>query len=87
VVCVTYRYFGHHVGDPLNYRDVAEVDAWRQRDPIQRFEQTLIGCGALTAEDAERLRAEVVAEIESAVAVAKAGPEPDVTALMEDVYA
>jgi TPP-dependent pyruvate/acetoin dehydrogenase alpha subunit len=87
VVCVTYRYFGHHVGDPLNYRDTAEVDAWRQRDPIQRFEQTLIGRGALTAEDGERMRAEVAAEIESAVAVAKAGPEPDVTALMEDVYA
>jgi TPP-dependent pyruvate/acetoin dehydrogenase alpha subunit len=33
------------------------------------------------------MRAEVAAEIESAVAVAKAGPEPDVTALMEDVYA
>jgi pyruvate dehydrogenase E1 component alpha subunit len=87
VVCVTYRYFGHHVGDPLNYRDKAEVDAWRQRDPIERFEQTLIGCGALTADDAERLRAEVAAEIESAVAFAKASPEPDAASLMEDVYA
>ena len=87
VVCVTYRYFGHHVGDPLNYRDKAEVDAWRQRDPIERFEQTLIGCGAITADAAARLRVEVAAEIESAVAFAKASPEPEVAALMEDVYA
>jgi pyruvate dehydrogenase E1 component alpha subunit len=87
VVCVTYRYFGHHVGDPLNYRDKAEVDVWRRRDPIERFEQMLIGRGALTAGDAERLRAEVAAEIESAVAFAKASPEPDAASLMEDVYA
>jgi len=87
VVCVTYRYFGHHVGDPLNYRDKAEVDAWRQRDPIERFEQTLIGCGAISADAAVRLGAEVAAEIESAVAFAKASPEPEVAALMEDVYA
>jgi pyruvate dehydrogenase E1 component alpha subunit len=87
VVCVTYRYFGHHVGDPLNYRDKAEVDAWRLRDPIERFEHTLTGLGALTADDAERLRVEVAVEIESAVAFAKASPEPEVAALMEDVYA
>jgi acetoin:2,6-dichlorophenolindophenol oxidoreductase subunit alpha len=87
VVCVTYRYFGHHVGDPLNYRDKAEVDAWRRRDPIERFEQTLIGRGVLAAVDVERLRGEVAGEIESAVAFAKASPEPEVTALMEDVYA
>jgi len=87
VVCATYRYFGHHVGDPLNYRDKAEVDAWRQRDPIERFEQTLIGRGILAAVDIERLRGEVAGEIESAVAFAKASPEPEMTALMEDVYA
>jgi acetoin:2,6-dichlorophenolindophenol oxidoreductase subunit alpha len=87
IVCVTYRYFGHHVGDPLNYRDKAEVDAWRRRDPIERFEQTLIGRGVLAAADVERLRGEVAGEIESAVAFAKASPEPELTALMEDVYA
>ncbi len=87
IVCVTYRYFGHHVGDPLNYRDKAEVDAWRRRDPIEQFEQTLIGRGVLAAADVERLRGEVAGEIESAVAFAKASPEPELTALMEDVYA
>ena len=87
VVCGTYRYFGHHVGDPLNYRDRAEVDAWRQRDPIERFEQALIAAGILTPADAERIRAEAAQEIEAAVAFAKASPEPGVDALMEDVYA
>jgi pyruvate dehydrogenase E1 component alpha subunit len=87
VVCVTYRFFGHHVGDPLNYRDTAEVDAWRQRDPIERFARTLAGRGVLTAAEAERERAEVAKAIDEAVAFAKSSPEPDVGTLMEDVYA
>ena len=87
VVCVTYRYFGHHVGDPLNYRDKAEVDAWRARDPIARLQDDLITRGMLTAADVEMLRTGAAAEIEAAVAFAKASPEPDPSALWEDVYA
>ncbi len=87
VVCVTYRYFGHHVGDPLNYRDKAEVDAWRARDPIERLQQDLIARGVLTPADAAALRTAVVQEIEAAVVFAKASPEPDPSALMEDIYA
>lgn len=87
VVCVTYRYLGHHVGDPLNYRDKTEVEQWRRRDPIERFRATLERHRVLTAQEADVLRAEVEQEIEEAVAFAKASPEPDPSALMEDVYA
>ncbi len=87
VVCVTYRYFGHHVGDPLNYRDKAEVDAWKTKDPIDRFQRDLIAHRVLTSDEADGLAAAVTQEIEAAVAFAKASPEPEVEALMEDVYA
>jgi pyruvate dehydrogenase E1 component alpha subunit len=87
VVCVTYRYMGHHVGDPLNYRDKAEVEQWRARDPIERFEQLLVGRRVMTAGDVDALRAEVEREIEEAVAFAKASPEPAAATLAEDVYA
>ncbi len=87
VVCVTYRYFGHHVGDPLNYRDKAEVDAWKTKDPIDRFQRDLIAHRVLTSDEADRLAAAVTQEIDAAVAFAKASPEPEVEALMEDVYA
>ena len=87
VVCVTYRFFGHHVGDPLNYRDPAEVDTWRARDPVERFQRELIGHGVLTGEQAEALQADVVREIEAAVAFARSSPEPEVDTLMEDIYA
>jgi len=87
VVCDTYRYFGHHVGDPLNYRTKGEVDAWRARDPIDHFQRDLIAQSILSAADAEALRVEVAGEIEAAVAFAKASPEPDLNVLMEDIYA
>jgi len=87
VVCVTYRYLGHHVGDPLNYRDKAEVEAWRTKDPIERLRAALLERRVLTAADADVMRAEVEREIDDAVAFAKASPEPDPATLAEDVYA
>jgi pyruvate dehydrogenase E1 component alpha subunit len=87
VVCVTYRYLGHHVGDPLNYRDKAEVEAWRAQDPIERLRAVLAERRIVTPAEAEALRAEVEREIEEAVAFAKASPEPDPATLAEDVYA
>jgi acetoin:2,6-dichlorophenolindophenol oxidoreductase subunit alpha len=87
VVCVTYRFFGHHVGDPLNYREQAEVDAWRARDPIEGFQRDLIAHGILTAEQAEAVQADVAREIDAAVAFARSSPEPEIGALMEDIYA
>ena len=87
VVCVTYRFFGHHVGDSLNYRDPAEVDVWRARDPIERFRRELIEHGVMTGEQADALQADVVREIEAAIAFARSSPEPEVDTLMEDIYA
>jgi acetoin:2,6-dichlorophenolindophenol oxidoreductase subunit alpha len=87
VVCATYRYLGHHVGDPLNYRDKAEVEAWRAKDPIARLQAQLVERRVLTAAEADAMRADVAAEIEEAVAFAKASPEPDPRTLAEDVYA
>jgi len=31
IVATTYRFLGHHVGDPLNYRTKEEVDVWREK--------------------------------------------------------
>jgi pyruvate dehydrogenase E1 component alpha subunit len=87
VVCVTYRFLGHHVGDPLNYRDKAEVEAWRTKDPIERLRGVLLERRILTAADAGTVQAEVEREIEDAVAFAKASPEPEASTLTEDVYA
>ncbi len=87
LVCNTYRYYGHHAGDPLNYRGKDEVDRWREQDPIARLQRALIERGVLSAGEAAELEQRVAAEVEAAVAFAKASPEPTVDQLMTDIYA
>src|SRR5919206_410458 len=59
LVCNTYRYHGHHAGDPLNYRQKEEVERWRQQDPIERVKRAAIERGAM--------RQAEVAELERSV--------------------
>ncbi|MBX5489913.1 MAG: thiamine pyrophosphate-dependent dehydrogenase E1 component subunit alpha [Chloroflexi bacterium] len=87
LVCDTYRYHGHHAGDPLNYRQRAEVEEWRRHDPIERMKRALGERGVLTDEAAAALDREVQAAVEDAVAFAKSSPEPSVDQLMTDIYA
>src|SRR5438067_673230 len=82
LVCLTYRYHGHHAGDPLNYRDREEVERWRQQDPIERVKNAAIERGVMTAAEIATLEQRVQAEIDAAVEFAKSSPEPTVDQLM-----
>jgi pyruvate dehydrogenase E1 component alpha subunit len=78
----TYRFRAHSMYDPERYRDSAEVDRWRERDPIQSLVERLRAEGALDDTALEELEAEVAAEVDDAVAYAEAGtlePEADLT--------
>ncbi len=87
IVATTYRFFGHHVGDPLNYRDKSEVDEWRKRDPIAGFKAYLLEHGILDEPEAERIEQDVVARVEEAIEFARSSPDPSPDILMEDIYA
>ncbi|MCL7417398.1 MAG: thiamine pyrophosphate-dependent enzyme, partial [Halalkalicoccus sp.] len=44
IEAIQYRYGAHTTADdPSNYRDDAEVEEWKERDPIDRFEAYLRG--------------------------------------------
>lgn len=46
VEALTYRIRGHYVGDPEStYRTREEVDSWREKDPLKRAKETLVGSG------------------------------------------
>jgi pyruvate dehydrogenase E1 component alpha subunit len=66
---------------------MAEVEAWRAKDPLPRMRTELIRRGILTDTLAARLDAEVGAEIEDAIAFAEGSPSPAVEELSKDVYA
>ncbi len=90
LVCNTYRYTGHHVGD-INreyYRSKQEEQQWKtQRDPIQNFATWLIGQKFADAASLEGIQTEVLAEMKAAVEFAIAAPYPDPSEVDEDVYA
>ena len=71
--CRTYRFRAHSMYDPELYRDKAEVEHWKERDPLLLLAAQLRGDDALDDRALAALEAEVAAEIDAAVAAADAG--------------
>lgn len=86
IEAVTYRYTGHSRSDKQLYRTKAEVEEWRERDPIPRFQKLLIQQGLITAEEGAAVEQRANQAIEEAIAYADASDEPDPSELLEDVY-
>ena len=84
----TYRYGGHTVGDSgTGYRSQEEIESWKARDCIQRFRKWLIAQGRLTEQEASAVEAQRKAAIEAAVEFGKNSPYPDVSEMLQDVFA
>ena len=84
---VTYRWRGHSKSDVNRYRTKEEIEAWKQKCPIQRFRALLIEEGMLTEEEADQIQQEASAAIDEAVEFAEASPEPTLETIEEGVYA
>jgi pyruvate dehydrogenase E1 component alpha subunit len=68
IECVTYRMMMHTTADdPKRYRTEEEVETWKKRDPLPRFQTYLKDKGHLSAKKIEALEEEFKAEIQSAV--------------------
>jgi pyruvate dehydrogenase E1 component alpha subunit len=87
LVCNTYRFHGHHAGDPLNYREKEEVERWRLQDPIERVKRAAVDRGVMRTEDIAALEQQIEALIDEAVDFAKNSPDPTPDQLMTDIYA
>lgn len=85
VELVTYRFRAHSMFDPELYRDRAEVERWKRRDPIKRFELIAITEGAISEEEIAALDGDVAREVDEAVAFAEAGTLEPVEMLLRDV--
>jgi pyruvate dehydrogenase E1 component alpha subunit len=71
--CRTYRLRAHSMFDAQLYRDKAEVESWRHREPIVRFQGWLETNYMIHPDDVARIEAEIDTEIAEAVAFAEAG--------------
>jgi TPP-dependent pyruvate/acetoin dehydrogenase alpha subunit len=84
---VTYRYNEHSEGLRLStdYRDANEREQWLKKDPIVLFREYLLTQG-FTADELDTLEAEVLAEVDDAVAFTDASPYPDPSVAFDDLY-
>ena len=82
----TYRYKGHSISDPAKYRTKEELEAYKQRDPIERVRTTIIE--KQLADDATlgTIATQVKEQVAAAVAFANAADFPEPAAAYEDVY-
>ena len=74
--CKTYRWYGHSEIDPAKYRSKEEVEAWKRKDPIARFEKYLTEKKILTEELKKQIVAQIIQEIDEAVEFADKSPYP-----------
>jgi pyruvate dehydrogenase E1 component alpha subunit len=90
LLCNTYRYSGHHVGD-INreyYRSKQEEKDWMtKRDPIGMLQEWMIANDISSAQLLKQTESEIRAEMQRAVDFAVAAPYPGTDEVEQDVYA
>jgi TPP-dependent pyruvate/acetoin dehydrogenase alpha subunit len=83
----TYRWYGHSEIDPANYRTQEELESWKRRDPVPRFERLLMERGVIDEAHKQQTLQRIEREIEEAIEFAERSPHPDPSEVLEDVYA
>src|SRR4051794_32615198 len=86
VEAVTYRFRGHSMADPEEYRSKEQVAEWRKRDPLTSFGERLVKEEVLTKEDIEELDEQAVATVDEAVRFADDSPHPEPESLYDNIY-
>ena len=85
--CRTYRLRPHSMFDAQLYRDKAEIDSWRPREPILRFRAWLEANHMIHPDEIAGIETAIAAEIVDAVAFAEAGTFEPVEDLTRFVHA
>jgi len=79
VECKTYRFRGHHEGDPKKgeiYRSKDEMDEWEKRDAIRKLVDKITKENRATQAELDNIKQEVMKEVADAVVFAKESPSP-----------
>ncbi|WP_370932056.1 pyruvate dehydrogenase (acetyl-transferring) E1 component subunit alpha [Bartonella sp. DGB1] len=83
----TYRYRGHSMSDPANYRSKDELQDMREHhDPIENIRELLLSDWKMSEEDIKDIDKEVRKIVLDAVEFAKNDPEPDASELYTDIF-
>jgi pyruvate dehydrogenase E1 component alpha subunit len=83
----TYRFMGHSMSDPGNYRTRAEIEKYQERDPIKLFSASLLEEKIADNKTLEEIDRKVREEVEDSLRFAEESPLPDPEELYTDIYA
>ena len=83
----TYRFMGHSMSDPGNYRTRAEIERYQERDPIKLFSATLKEKKIADVQQLEQIDSEARQQVGEAVRFAEESPFPAPEELYTDIYA
>jgi pyruvate dehydrogenase E1 component alpha subunit len=83
---LTYRYKGHSVSDPANYRTKEELHHYMEQDPIATLEETILTNQIATEEELLIIKDHIKSEIDDAIKFAEESPFPDPAELYSDNY-
>ncbi len=82
-----YRYMGHSMSDPGNYRTRDEILKYQERDPIVLFKDSLKESKVLSEKDFEKIEQEANEAVDRAVKFSDESPYPSESELLTDVLA
>lgn len=83
----TYRFMGHSMSDPGNYRTRAEIEKYQERDPIKLFAASLLEERVVDDKTLEDIDRKVREEVDDSLRFAEESPLPDPEELYTDIYA
>jgi pyruvate dehydrogenase E1 component alpha subunit len=86
VEAITYRFRGHSMADPEEYRTKEEVTVWRERDPLPVFGALLEAEGIVDAPARAQIDEQAITRVDAAVEFAEASPFPEPESLYDNVY-
>jgi pyruvate dehydrogenase E1 component alpha subunit len=82
----TYRYRGHSMSDPANYRTKEELNDKKAKDPIELLRTYILDSKISSAEEIKNVENKIKKEINDIVEFAKDSPEPEESELMTEIY-
>ncbi len=82
-----YRFMGHSMSDPGNYRTRQEIAKYQERDPIELFKGSLKEAKLFRDTDFEKIEQEAIEAVDRSIKFADESPFPDASELYTDVYA
>lgn len=82
----TYRYRGHSMSDPMQYRSKEELEEYRKQDPVERIKRYLTDNDLLEEDEIEEIKENVEQEVLDAIDFAEESDFPDLDHLYKDVF-